>query len=156
VASVVIPRFPLHLTDEDGADLRLADAINVEQDLEYLDDYEASYVCLDADARRVRLIVWHLRLLVCQRVPQDYDPNDLYVVEGPIRQAGLRHIEMYRGTALRALIEEEGTCSVEPTRWEAGAPNNPDWPRGNESRTEGQVRAFHDRWMRARLDGRFP
>ncbi len=156
MASIMTPRFPLHLTDEEGIVHRLADAVAIEQALEFWDDYQESYVCVDADARRVRLIVWNLELLVCQHVAPDYDREDLYVVAGPIGQAGLGHIEMHRDTALRALIEEEATPSVVPARWEAGAPSNPEWPGGNESRTEGQVWAFHDRWMKARLGGQLP
>jgi hypothetical protein len=156
VASVLTPRFPLHLTDEEGVVHRLANAAAIEQALEFWDDYQGSYVCVDADARRVRLIVWNLELLVCQRVAPDYDREDIYLVAGSVGQAGQRHIEMHRDNALRALIEEEATLSVEPGRWAAGAPANPDWPGGNESSTEGQVRAFHDRWMRARLGVRFP
>ncbi len=158
MGSLVTPQFPLRFTDEDGAVLDLPSVRAIEDNVEYCDDYQASYVCIDEDARRVRLIVWDLQLLVCQCVPQDYDPAGLYVVKGPNGQARQGHIEMYQGTALRAIIEEEATLSVsvEPTRWESGAPNYPDWREGNGSRTEGQVRAFHDRWMRARLGGRFP
>jgi hypothetical protein len=156
VASILTPRFPLHLTDEERVVHRLADAAAIEQELEFWDDYQESYVCVDADARRVRLIVWNLKLLVCQRVAQDYDPEHLYVAVGPVGLAGQGHIEMHRGTALRALIEEAGTLSVEPARYEAGAPSNPDWPGGSGTRIEGQVLAFHERWMSARLGGQFP
>jgi len=72
----------LHLTDGEGVVHHLADAAAIEQALEFWDDYQESYICVDADARRVRLIVWNVELLVCQRVAPDYDREDLYLVAG--------------------------------------------------------------------------
>jgi hypothetical protein len=159
-SAVLTPRFPLHLTDEEGAVHDLPHALAVQQDLEFWDDYQGDYVCISDDGRRVRLIVWNLMLLVCQHVPQDYHREDLYVASSPFGPAGNRRFcEMHRETALRCwttLYQTEATVSVEPARWEDGTPSNPGKPVRIEAGTDEEVCSFHRRWMSARLGDRFP
>ncbi len=153
-ASTLTPRFPLRLTDEEGVHHRLPDPLAVEQALEFWDDDE-EYYCIDADGQRVRLIVWSLRLLVCQHVALDYSPQDLEIAAqqtGPERQ---RLVEVHLGRVLRALeVSPEGTA-VEPPTWEDGKPS--DALQGVSGPVRGErVRRFHNRWMTARLGGKFP
>lgn len=156
VAPLLTPRFPLRVNDQEGRLRQLSGPMHVALDLEFLDDNdEDEYQCVDADERRVRLIVWNLELLVCQVVPVDFSARQLTVVRQALPLGGQRWVEGYQGRALRAFVDVTDAPAVEPRPWDELEPADP--PAGlSELTGSSHIAHFHDRWMALRLDGRYP
>ncbi|MFC0004531.1 hypothetical protein [Micromonospora siamensis] len=148
--------FPLWFTDEQGSVEVLNSVEAVETHVEYVDDFDPSYLCREASGSRVRLIVWALELLVCQVVPADLDPRDLVVQKFERKSLGASMlVEHWNGLVLRTL-SEDGT-DIQPARWnskaDVGHLRVEELTGAARDRTE--VRDFHDMWMKARLGKRY-
>jgi len=135
------PRFPLRYVDEEGTNHLLGDVSEIEQTVEFLDDFDRPYLCHDAQGHRVRLIVWALRLLVCQIVPEEFAPGELTIAE---EVDGDRIFESLGQLPVRAIT---GDGRIEPASWEQKVrrPARTLMPAGL------RVEDFHQRWMTARL-----
>ncbi|MFY1698084.1 MULTISPECIES: hypothetical protein [unclassified Solwaraspora] len=120
----------------------------IETTAEYVDDHDPEYVCLDMEGKRVRLIVWALELLVCQTVPDNFDPAGLRIMEG-VEGSELLLVECFGSTSLRML---RGAGSALPAKWDQLG-DLPDIPALTESRIS--VKDFHETWMKARLGKRY-
>jgi hypothetical protein len=139
--------FPLRYTDDDVTEYGLDSPSAVELRVEFCDDYDPAYRCRDATGRRVRLIVWNLRLLLCQVVPIDFDADALQVwrERSVDRQ---RLVERYHAAALRALVEAPSR-SAQPSMWNVEVDR---W-EGVEPQEEAQIdgKRFHRDWLAARM-----
>jgi len=123
--------------------------------VEYLDDADRPYLCVDATGARVRLIVWDLELLVAQVVPSDYSYDQVLIAESDRRADSLpSHLsECYGKLVLRRLTVRSRTGEIaEPGEW--SRPVVGVKPDSAEPASSVSTHQFHGRWMVARRGGR--
>ncbi|MFY1636375.1 hypothetical protein ACN27F_24395 [Solwaraspora sp. WMMB335] len=144
----VLPRFPLHYSEVDVGSEVLHDVEAVETTAEFVDDSDPEYVCLDADGKRVRLIVWALELLVCQTVPNNFEPAGLRIME-VVEGSESWFVECLGSTSLRML---RGAGNALPAEWDQLG----DLPQVCATiESKMSVEGFHRTWMKARVGKRY-
>jgi hypothetical protein len=141
---MTVPAFPWLFVDESGDEHRLQDLTDAQTFVEYVDDEDPPYRCLDANGTRLRLIMWALELVLRKEVPADFDPAGLRVAETP---AGW--YEEYAGVVHRVLTRDG---KAEPAAWDQDILQPT--PAAAVPSDLGAAE-FHRRWMQARLGKRF-
>jgi hypothetical protein len=141
------PKFPLQFTDEEGVLHSVGGVSELEETVEYVDDFDPPYHCVDRDGRRVRILMWDLQLLALQVIPHDFDGSMTQIID-TVRGDGIKlWVEVFRGEPLRIVGEAaDGRMFAEPTRWQSDVRHVD--VRGEVS-TVGREE-FHDMWMRVR------
>jgi hypothetical protein len=145
--------FPVEYTDDDGTHYTLEDVRGLEERVEFADDHDPDYYCVDASGRRVRLIVWKLELLVAQAVPSNYDAGHLCIV-AEHTLAYSASFEMYSGTPLRSIVRKRsGEVLAEPLTWDTYPTSSVKFesPRSKS----GQISEFHRQWMYHRTGDKY-
>jgi hypothetical protein len=141
------PEFPLRFTDEEGALHVIGDVRELEETVEYVDDFDPPYHCEDSVGRRVRVVMWDLQLLCLQIVPEDYDPMLVEIVESTQPDGTREWSEVFRGEPLRSIKETlSGEKSAEPERWDSTLPALSAETEVSALRRE----EFHDKWLGVR------
>ncbi|MFV0131791.1 hypothetical protein ACLGIH_00630 [Streptomyces sp. HMX87] len=141
------PEFPLRFTDEEGVQHVFGSVRELEETVEYADDFDPPYRCEDSGGRRVRVVIWDLQLLCLQIVPEDYDGTLVEIVESTHRNGTREWLEMFRGEPLRSVKETaSGELYAEPERWDSRRPTLTVKAEASPLRRE----EFHDRWLGVR------
>lgn len=142
-----VANFPLRYIDDEGYQHVLTTPSQAELTVEFCNDYDPPYRCIDADDNRVRLLVWNVRLLLCQIIPDDFDPALLEVWQQLLPSSGPRLVEVYQGLALRAI--NRTTRGVEPRIWSAVVTT---WPAPTQAEHAYVTATDFDReWLHLRL-----
>ncbi|MEU0105695.1 hypothetical protein ABZ313_10020 [Streptomyces sp. NPDC006251] len=138
------PEFPLHFTDEEGTQHVIDSVPELEETIEYVDDFDPPYRCEDSRGRRVRVVMWDLQLLCLQIVPEDYDGMLVEIVESTHPDGTREWLEMFRGKPLRSAKETpSGEQHAEPERWDSTPPTLSAQAEVSTLRPE----EFHDKWL---------
>lgn len=138
------PEFPLRFIDEEGALHVIGSVRELEEVVEYIDDFDPPYRCEDSAGQRVRVVMWDLQLLCLQIVPDDYDGTLAEIVDSTHPDGTHEWSEVFRGEPLRSVKETlSGEKSAEPERWDSTLPTSP-------AKTEVSTltrEEFHDKWL---------
>ncbi len=148
-------RFPLVYRAEDEFDpWVLHTPRDVEENVEYVDDYDPAYRCVDADGRRVRLIVWRLQLLLCHRIRDDWRPGQVPITTLESGRHAGSLFEISEDAPTRALVRTRGAGELvaEPTSWQGAITTS----SAASMRSDCSPEEFHRLWMISRLRGVFP
>ncbi|MFF8807789.1 hypothetical protein [Streptomyces omiyaensis] len=143
-----VPSFPLLFTDDEGEIQSLSDPAELDTTLEFVDDFDPAYRCVDADGQRVRVLVWNLELLALRIVPDDFDVTETTISETRRPGGTTEYTESFRGEPLRAVRRDaSGALTAVPSDWRDGTP--PDAaPEGRPARLTPEE--FNVLWMKAR------
>ncbi|MFD3333144.1 hypothetical protein ACFWV1_10910 [Streptomyces sp. NPDC058700] len=143
-----VPSFPLLFTDDEGETQTLSDPAELDTTLEFVDDFDPEYRCVDADGQRVRVLVWNLELLALRTVPDDFDATGTTISETRLPGGTTEYTESFRGEPLRAVRRDaSGVLTAVPSDWRDET--QPD--AAPEGRPAGLTpEEFNVLWMKAR------
>jgi hypothetical protein len=159
-AEMVAPpaQFPLTFTDEEGEVHVFDSADELGSYVEFVNDDDPPYECVDSSGRRCRLVIWGLDVVICQVIPDHFDAAVIKILE---RREDVsngdfvgEYVEQADGIPLRSIvIHPNAAPAATPSKWD----DSPIAPEGNASERASRLsrEEFHRMWMLARTGDKF-
>lgn len=149
---VGFPTFPVTYQGEGEYSGTYASFAELASDLEFVEDDDSDYICLDSEGTRVRLIVYQTELLLFETVPSDFSRESLQISESAERGTECL-VETVNSRASRlAYIIGDKASGVAPETWQDELAINFD---RSLVPSQVSVKTFNGIWMRARLGRRY-
>lgn len=133
---------PFTYIDDDGIAYEYDSLELLESDVEFASDFDNPYHCTDSEGHRVRLIVWGMKALLAQPVPQEFTRQGITVraAKNVDREA---LIEIFADQPLRTLVRKASS------EWTPVLPESLDTEEFATSSQNVAPEEFDKIWMEA-------